>query len=187
MTGNKYLRDMMYAAIFTGLMAVLGWISITLPILPAPITGQTLGVMLAGAILTPKQAGLSMATYIALGAAGLPVFQKGGAGIAYLTGPTGGFIIGFLVGAIVISLLKGNGKNPLRTGLACIVGGILAVYAIGIPWLCFEMTGSLFSLPQAVSTLAFIPGDIIKVCIASMIGVRVSKSLNIRWRPKLIV
>jgi len=73
---NKYLKDMMYAAVFTGLMTVLGWISITLPVLPAPITGQTLGVMLAGVILTPKQAGLSMTTYIALGAAGLPVFKK---------------------------------------------------------------------------------------------------------------
>lgn len=178
MTGNKYLRDMMYAAVFTALMAVLGWISISLPILPAPITGQTIGVMLAGAILTPRQAGLSMATYIALGLAGLPVFQKGGAGIAYLTGPTGGFIIGFLAGAVVISLLKGDGKNALRTGFACIVGGILAVYAIGIPWLCFERTGSLFSWQLAVSNLAFIPGDIIKVCVASMIGVRVSRSLE---------
>ncbi|HHV28309.1 biotin transporter BioY [Acetivibrio mesophilus] len=178
MTGNKYLRDMMYAAIFTGLMAVLGWISITLPILPAPITGQTIGVMLAGAILTPRQAGLSMATYIALGAVGLPVFQKGGAGLAYLTGPTGGFIIGFLAGAIVISLLKGNGKNGFRIGLACIVGGILVVYAIGIPWLCFKKTASLFSWSLAVSNLAFIPGDVIKVCIASIIGVRVNKSLE---------
>jgi len=169
---------MMYAAIFTALMAVLGWISITVPILPAPITGQTLGVMLAGIVLTPKQAGLSMATYIALGLAGLPVFQKGGAGIAYLLGPTGGFIIGFLVGAVVISLLKGNGQNVLRTGISCIVGGILAVYAIGIPWLCFEMTGSLFSSSHALSTLAFVPGDIIKVCVATMIGVRVSRSLE---------
>jgi len=175
---NKYLKDMMYAAVFTGLMTVLGWISITLPVLPAPITGQTLGVMLAGVILTPKQAGLSMTTYIALGAAGLPVFQKGGAGIAYLTGPTGGFIIGFLIGAIVISLIKGDGKGTLKVGAACIVGGMLAVYAIGIPWLCFEITGSLFSWPHVVSTLAFVPGDIIKVFIATMIGVRVNKSLE---------
>lgn len=178
MTGNKHLKDMMYAAVFTALMAVLGWISISLPILPAPITGQTIGVMLAGAILTPKQAGLSMSTYIALGLAGLPVFQKGGAGVAYLTGPTGGFIIGFLAGAVVISLLKGSGKNALRTGFACIVGGILVVYATGIPWLCLERTGTLFSWPLVVSNLAFIPGDIIKVCAASMIGVRVNRSLQ---------
>jgi len=71
--------------------------------------------------------------------------SKGGAGIAYLTGPTGGFIIGFLIGAIVISLIKGDGKGTLKVGAACIVGGMLAVYAIGIPWLCFEITGSLFS------------------------------------------
>jgi len=53
---TSILKTLMYAAVFTGLMTVLGWISITLPVLPAPITGQTLGVMLAGVILTPKQA-----------------------------------------------------------------------------------------------------------------------------------
>lgn len=178
MTMNKYLRDMMYAAIFTALMAVLGWVIIPVPGLPAPITGQTFGVMLAGAILTTRQAAFSMTTFIALGAIGLPVFQKGGAGPGYLAGPTGGFIIGFLIGAMVISLLKGNGSNVIRTGFACVVGGILVVYAIGAPWLCYKLTGSFYSAPHLLSMVAYLPGDIIKMFIATIVSVRVTKQLQ---------
>jgi biotin transport system substrate-specific component len=178
MKENRYLKDIMNAAIFTALMAVLGWISIPFPFLPAPVTGQTFGVMLAGAILTKRQAVLSMATFILLGAIGIPVFSNGGSGLAYLSGPTGGFIIGFLIGAITISLLKGKDCNILRTGVACAVGGIIVVYAIGIPWLCYERTGNFISLPLLLANLAFIPGDILKVCIASIVSVKVRKHLK---------
>jgi len=178
MTGNKYLKDMVNAAIFTALMAVLGWICISFPFLPAPITGQTFGVMLAGTILTKRQAAFSMSTFILLGAIGIPVFSKGGSGLAYLSGPTGGFIFGFLIGAITISHLKGNGRSILRTGFACVVGGIIVVYAVGIPWLCYERTGSFFSLPLFLANLAFIPGDIIKVCVASLVSVKVRNHLK---------
>ncbi|NMB32856.1 MAG: biotin transporter BioY [Clostridium sp.] len=175
---NNHLKDMVYAAVFTAVMAILGWISITLPLLPAPITGQTFGVMLAGVILSKRQAALSMLTFILLGAIGVPVFSNGGGGLAYLAGPTGGFILGFLGGALIISAIRGDGKSILRSSLSCIIGGILFVYIIGIPWLSFERTGHFFSLPIIISNLFFIPGDLIKAWVAGVVGVKVRNHLR---------
>jgi biotin transport system substrate-specific component len=59
-----------------------------------------------------------------------------------------------------------------------VVGGIIVVYAVGIPWLCYERTGNFFSLPLFLANLAFIPGDIIKVCVASLVSVKVRNHLK---------
>ena len=157
------------------LFAVLMWVSaaagqIPIPGTPVPITLQTFVVMLAGLMLTWRQAGAAVAAYLAAGAAGLPVFA-GGASTMALVGPSAGFLLGFLPGVVVIALLRGKGGKSgsiltaLRYFAAAILGGVVVVYAFGI-----LIQSTLTGLPIAAVTVAsmgFIIGDVVKAFVAS--------------------
>lgn len=171
------IRDMIYAALFAALTGVLGYLVIPLPFSPVPITGQTLAVMLAGCVLTPLQAGLSMITFLFLGAVGVPVFSGGRAGLGVIAGPSGGYLIGFLIGAVVISVIKGKGDSFVRLILASVVGGIMVVYLIGVPWLA-SMTGMGISKAITAGALPFIPGDLFKAFAAGLIGKKINYQLG---------
>jgi biotin transport system substrate-specific component len=167
------IRDMLYSALFAALIAVLGYVIIPLPFSPVPITGQTLAVMLAGCVLTPLQAGLSVITFIFMGAVGIPVFSGGASGIGVIVGTKGGYLLGFLIGAIVISLIKGKTNSIPRMIFACIIGGILIVYILGVPWLSY-VTGMEISKAITVGALLFIPGDLLKAVAAGFIAKKIN-------------
>lgn len=178
MSQKSKLNDMIYAGLFAALIAVLGLVSIPLPISPVPISGQSLAIMLAGSILTPRQAAFSVLTFLLIGAAGVPVFAGSTGGVGVIVGPRGGYLIGFLLGAIVISLLKGSANNVWRLALANITGGIVVVYLMGAMWLNF-VTGMGLEKAVMAGVLPFIPGDLCKVFIASVIGGAVNRQLLI--------
>ena len=117
MNEKSKVVDFIYAAMFAALIAVLGLISIPLPFSPVPVSGQSLGIMLAGSILTAKQAAFSVLTFVLIGAAGVPVFSGLAGGLGVVIGPRGGYYLGFLIGAIVIALLRGQSSNPLGAWL----------------------------------------------------------------------
>lgn len=174
---NKHgLIDFTYPAFFAALVAVLGTISIPLPFSPVPITGQSLGVMLAGCILNARQAGWGLLVFLLLGAVGLPVFAGFSGGIGILVGPRGGYLLGYLVGAIVIALLKGEQNAIWRMALANMIGGIIVVYVFGVLWLNFVTGMGLYKAFMA-GALPFIPGDLMKVFLASVVGAAVNKRL----------
>lgn len=177
MNRKNEFNDFIYAALFAALIAVLGLISIPLPFSPVPISGQSLGVMLAGCILSVRQTGLGLLGFLLLGAVGLPVFAGFTGGIGILLGPRGGYFLGYLIGGIVIALLKGQHNTLWRLAMANIIGGIGVVYFFGVLWLSF-VTG--IGLEKAVLTgaLPFIPGDLMKAVIATLIGVAVNKRLR---------
>lgn len=177
MSQRNKLNDLIYAGLFAALTAVLGLISIPMPISPVPISGQSLAIMLAGSILTVRQAAYSVLTFLLVGAAGVPVISGGNGGIGVIVGPRGGYLIGFLVGVIVISLIKGLGNNVWRLVLANIAGGIVVVYIMGALWLSF-ITGMDLQKALIAGVLPFIPGDLCKVFIASVIGVAINKRLH---------
>lgn len=166
---NKTLttRDIVYISLFAALISVSSYI--TIPIPPVPVTAQTLVIMLAGCLLTTTQSALSVTVFLFLGAIGVPVFSKGSAGIQVIIGPTGGYLIGFLVGVIVISILKGKNNSLLRYSFANLVGGIIVVYIFGVLWLSFS-TGMTPLQAFTVGALKFIPADIAKLIIASLIA-----------------
>ena len=171
-------RDLARIALFAAITAALGLLPpIVVPGLPVPITAQTLGVMLAGLIIGPRLGGLSQFAFIVLVAAGLPLLAGGRGGLGVFLGPTGGFALGFPLGAFVIGIVAGAGRASqswLRLGSAAVLGGIVAIYAIGIPWLA--IVGGL-SLGQAmVGSLAFLPGDLIKAVIATSVARTVRRS-----------
>lgn len=167
------IRDMLYAAIFAALIAVLGYLIIPLPFSPVPITGQTLAVMLAGCVLTPLQAGLSVITFIFMGAIGIPVFSGGTAGIGIIFGTKGGYLLGFLIGSIVISLIRGKSNSIPRMIFACVIGGIIIVYVLGVPWLS-HITGMGIHKAFTVGALPFIPGDLMKAIVAGFIAKKIN-------------
>ncbi|MDR0945742.1 MAG: biotin transporter BioY, partial [Bifidobacteriaceae bacterium] len=125
-------RDVALVAVFAALTCVLGLIPpLYLPISPAPITAQTLGVMLAGAVLGGKRAAAAMALVVALVAAGLPVLSGGRGGLAVFAGPTVGFLVGWIPAAALTGWLTARfgAPNTLPKGLAAnAAGGIVALY-----------------------------------------------------------
>lgn len=147
------------------LVALLAQVRIPLPFTPVPVTGQTLAVLLVGAWLPPGEAGLSLALYALVGAAGLPVFSGLAAGLAHLMGPTGGYILGFIPAAWVVGY--GLRRLPLawswRVWVSLALGN-LTIYALGLPWL------AAFVGWQRALQLGFWPfllGDAFKLALAA--------------------
>lgn len=171
--GRLTTRDLALVASFAALIAVLGLPgSISLFGNAVPITLQTLGVMLAGSILGWKRGMLAVATFLALVAAGLPLLAGGRGGLAVFQGPSAGYLIGFLVGAGAIGwLVERRLPHPPTwwLALANLVGGVGVVYAIGIP-VQAAVLGTSGLVATAISATTFLPGDLIKVAIATVVS-----------------
>ncbi|WP_285137629.1 biotin transporter BioY [Microbacterium sp. lyk4-40-TSB-66] len=162
--------DLARIAVFTALIAVLG-LPGSFPVFGGvPITAQTLGVMLAGAILGPWLGALSVTVLLALAAVGLPVLAGGRGGIGVFLGPTAGYALGWILGAIVIGLIvHAGGRRPVawRTALAMLAGGIGAIYALGIP--VQSLVTRLPLAETALTSLVFVPGDLLKAAVATVV------------------
>lgn len=170
------VRELTMISLFTALICVSSYIKIDMPI-GVPLTAQTLAVMLAGSILSPRQAAFSLLTYLLLGIIGAPVFAGGYAGLSIIFGKSGGYLLGFLLGAVTIALLKGQNNSITRLGVANIIGGILVVNALGVLWLS-AMTGMSLSSALIAGVLPYIPGDLLKAAIATVMGVKLNKHLR---------
>lgn len=158
---------MAYASMFGALTAVGAYIMIPLPLVP--ITLQTLFVILAGALLGGYLGALSQVVYILLGVIGLPVFSGGKAGFGVLIGPTGGYLIGFVIGALIIGKLTSLRRDPGIVWLmGSMVAGMVIVYTLGIIQLMFVAKLS-FIKAVSVGLLPPLPGEIIKIVVAALI------------------
>jgi biotin transport system substrate-specific component len=152
------------ASIVTALAAQ---IEVRLPWTPVPITGQTFAVLLTGAVLGARRAFLAQLLYLAEGAAGLPVFAGGAAGVARLVGPTGGYLIAFPFAAALTGALAQRGwDRHVATMVAAMLLGSVVIFGGGLLWL------SRFVPPQtllAAGLLPFVPGDLIKTTLAAVV------------------
>ncbi|MDV2482886.1 biotin transporter BioY [Methanoculleus sp. Wushi-C6] len=161
-------RILAHSSTFIALIAAGSWLSIPLP--PVPITLQTLFILLAG-IVMKRYAAIPVTLFVLLGAAGLPVFHNGTAGLGVLLGPTGGFLVGFIPAAVIVGLAYE------RQSKACRVGGLLAAtfvtYLFGVSWLAWSAS---LSPAQAVllGVAPFVVGEVVKVAAAYVIGERVA-------------
>lgn len=138
---------------------------VVIPLQPVPVTGQTFAVLLAGALLGSRLGALAMFVYLLEGAGGLPFFRGGNAGVAYLFGPTGGYLFAYPMAAYVTGLLAERGwdKRFLTAAAAMALGSAL-ILAGGWLWLS-RFVG--FEQAFAVGVARFIPGDIIKIALAA--------------------
>ena len=142
---------------------------ITVPMWPVPMTLQTLAVLLIGLTYGARLGSATVLAYLAEGAAGMPVFAKGGAGMAHLLGPTGGYLIGFAIAAALVGWLAGRGwsRGPIRTALAMALGN-LALYLPGLLWLK-GATGMSWAKAWALGAAPFLAGDALKLLIAALL------------------
>jgi len=162
------IRQMVLISLFAALTAVGAFISI--PIYPVPLTLQTLFTLLAAMILGSVMGASSQIIYVLLGVIGLPVFAGFKAGIGILFGPTGGFLLGFIISAYVIGKIieVKKEKNIFYYFLAGIIGTVI-LYIIGITQLSL-ITGIGIKKAITVGMLPFLPGDILKIIAASFIA-----------------
>ena len=160
------LYDAMLVMGGSALVALLAQVAIPLPFSPVPLTGQTFAVLLVGMVLGSARGSLAVLVYLADGAVGLPVFAGGGAGLARLAGPTGGYLVGFVFAAFVVGFLAKRGwdRSVWRAGAAMLVGNTL-IYAVGLPWLShFVGTQRAFLL----GLCPFVVGDCVKLVLAAL-------------------
>ena len=167
-------KKLILCALFAALTAACSMISIPLPFSPVPINLATLSVFLAGGLLGAKGGAISQLVYVCLGAMGLPVFHNFTAGPAVLAGPTGGFLIGYIVAAFLVGLIASpKSKNPLHTGVSgsvviALLVGLVACYALGTLWFMFVAGTSLWSA-LLMCVFPFLPGDTIKILLALLL------------------
>ena len=169
MTQPSTEKSLAMIALFTALIAALGFIpQVTLPF-GIPVTAQSLGVMMCGAVLGSMRSLLAVFLFLLLVAFGLPILSGGRGGLGVFIGPTAGFLIGFPVAALVTGLIVENWKTlPLFpcTFLASVVGGIIVLYGFGI----YGMTLVLDkTIKEAIAlVIIFIPGDLIKAVVVGL-------------------
>ncbi len=181
MSGPRIAR----IAVFAALVGVFGLTpAISVPGISVPITAQTLAVMLAGLMLVPLEAFLSVALFVGLVAAGLPLLPGGRGGLAPFTSPTAGFLIGFPIAAAAVAAIAltirrvWEPRRPagqITTGIvASMLGGIVVLYAVAIP--LGALIGGIPMGTFARGCLTFIPGDIVKAVAASFVAAAVFRA-----------
>ena len=171
------IRNLTKVSICIAIICISSYIAFPLPFTPIMITAQTIAINLAALILTPKQSFLAVSVYIFLGAFGLPVFSGGTGGFGKLFGPTGGFIIGFLVIAPLISYLKGKNNSFKRYLFVTIFVGMIVLYAVGTVYMSIVQKISIIAA-LSLAVFPFIVCDILKCFLSSFIAVKLNKILK---------
>lgn len=165
-------RSMVVPALMAALLCVLG--PVTIPVGPVPLSLATLGIYLAGLLLGWKRGMVSVLVYLAIGLVGLPVFSGFTGGLGQLFGPTGGYLLGYLPLGLVTGLAQKQ-KSPLR--LLAMAGGTAFLYLLGTVFYCAQ-SGTAFMAAAAVCVLPFLPGDVMKMCLALFLAPSLSRALE---------
>jgi biotin transport system substrate-specific component len=176
-------RSIAYIALFAALIAVLGFLPRIDLIAGVPITFQSLGVMLAGAVLGARKGALAVLLFVALLALGLPLLSGGANLWSVLYTPRIGYVLGFPVAAFVTGLLTERlTRLPLTwaAGIAAIGGGMVTLYAIGIPVAAWM--NDLTLAETATGALAFVPGDLMKAAVTGIVTGQLA-----RMRPGVVL
>lgn len=176
---RTFLAELPILLSFNLLLVATAYISIELPFSPVPITGQTLGVLLIAMLLGKVRGTAVVSAYLLEGIAGLPVFAGGQAGILALVGPTGGYLIGFLVAAYCVGSLadKQFDRSYLKSVLAMTLGTAI-IFFFGLLGLSRFGLASDLSVLLQLGLIPFIPGAVIKIGLASVILPSIWKKIS---------
>lgn len=157
-------RDALLVVGAAGLVGALAQVVLHLPFTPVPVTGQTLGVVLAGCALGWRRAALALALYLGAGLAGVPWFAGHSSGWQEANG---GYLVGFVAAAALCGWLASRGAD--RTVLRCVptmVAGEVVLYAIAVPWLALALHVDL-ARAVALGLTPFLVGDALKMAVAA--------------------
>ena len=162
---RSWLLDAALVVLFSAFVALTAQVEI--PLWPVPLTLQTLGALFTGAVLGSRRGALALLLYLAEGAVGLPVFAGGASGVGHMLGPTGGYLVGFVVAAGVVGWLAERGwdRRLVWTAVAMVLGNVV-IYVFGVAWLAVFLGDLGGALVQGV--LLFVVGDLIKIAVATL-------------------
>ncbi len=173
MSEKKKLKtiDIVYVGLFAALMSVCAWISIPLTV---SVTLQTFAVCLTAGLLGWKRGVFTVLIYILLGMIGLPVFTGFKSGIAAVTGPTGGYIVGFLFTALIVGLTADKIGKKIWQNIVFMIIGIAVCYLFGTVWFVIAYKVSFVS---ALSTCVFpfLLPDAVKIILAAVLVNRLKR------------
>lgn len=173
---NTRTFRLVLCAFFTALTAVAAQIAI--PIGPVPISLCTCAVFLSGALLGPKLGAVSQAVYVLLGAVGVPVFAMLKGGLSVLSGPTGGYIAGYILAAWLVGFLTQRRKPSFSIFLLAMLAGFFAYMIPGTCWYMFVTHSGLVSAFM-VCVAPFLLGDALKMLLAAALAYRLKPLLQI--------
>ncbi|MBE6816298.1 MAG: biotin transporter BioY [Ruminococcaceae bacterium] len=168
--------DLAYVGLGVALIAVCSWISIPLTV---PITLQTLGVCMIAGLFGLRRGTLATFVYLLLGTVGVPLFAQFTGGIGIITGPTGGYLIGFIFTALIVGFASDKWGEKLWAVILAMIGGVLVCYAFGTAWFAFVYAKS--NEPASLVTILgwcvfpFIPFDAVKIIIAALLTNRLKR------------
>jgi biotin transport system substrate-specific component len=164
--GGGLLADVLLVAGGAGFVALAAQVSIDLPFTPVPITGQTFAVVLVGAGLGAVLGLASLGLYLFVGALGAPVYADGNHGWDVLTGPTGGYIVGFVLAAGLTGYLaQRRWDRRFSSAVAAMLTGNVVIYLVGLPWLAEQIDAGLEGTLEA-GLYPFVVGDLLKLYLA---------------------
>ncbi len=161
------LRWMVLASLMAALTAVGAYIHI--PIGPVPIVLSTLFVLLSGLLLGSRWGMASMVLYLFVGAIGMPVFSGGRGGLAHFFGPTGGYLLGYVLASWVTGFIAERSRSIFILEIFSVIMGELAIYSLGLPWLKM-VTHMTWSKTLMVGMIPFLVGDAVKAAVALILA-----------------
>ena len=167
MLATTSTRNLAQAALYTALIALGAFI--TVPLGPVPFTLQPLFVLLAGLTLGARLGALSTVAYIVLGLVA-PVYAGGTSGIGVLLGPTGGYLIGFVLAAAVAGALGSTPRASTMRRVSAALAGLIPLYVLGASWLALSLQVSDYRTILVGGVLQFLPLDVVKAVAAGVLA-----------------
>lgn len=172
-TNKISTKDIVFCAIFVTLTAICSWITIPTVV---PFTLQTFAIFLAVGILGGKKGTISVIVYTLLGLVGVPVFAGFTGGVAKIIGPTGGYIVGFILSALVMWLFEVLFGRKIWSRIASMILGLLICYAFGTVWFIEIYTRKVEAINLAsalkMCVIPFIIPDLLKIAAAFILSDR---------------
>ena len=168
------VRDMVMCALFAALTAVCSQIQIPLPAIP--INLALFAVLLCAGLLRPTAAVLAMVVYVVLGLVGVPVFAGMRGGMAVLFGKTGGYILGYILCALIVGALSRKFAFSFKNLCLEMLLGVAVCYAFGTIWF-MAVTGLNLATSMSYCVIPFLPGDAVKILLAAFLALRLRKPL----------
>lgn len=180
-TRADLVRKTALALSFAALTGIAAQVRVPLPFSPVPVTGQTFAVLLCGIALGREFGGLSQVLYAAIGAAGVPWFSGMAGGVGVILGPTGGYLLGFVLAAAFVGWVTDRWVSARQYRWLVVVLAVAnfgAIHLLGMVGLVVWITVTTGSAPTFVSvatmgSLPFVPGDVVKLLAAAAVGTAV--------------
>jgi biotin transport system substrate-specific component len=174
---SKKICRVIGVCVFIILTSLGAFVRVPLPFTPVPLTLQTFFVLLSGAFLGGNLGMLSQLGYLSLGLAGLSIFTGSGSGLLYLCGPTGGYLVGFILASLFVGRFIRYGRGNLLKTFGILFTADLLLLGLGIIWLRLIL-GQPLSKILLIGFIPYLPGDLLKALAASAVYLKAKSRLE---------